>query len=68
MYLNHKERDAQSLSNLFASLLKQFLQLPGSSLQSDEAQSLYQGPVGERRPGWKDFHRAFCAEVMFYEK
>ena len=68
MYLNHKERDSQSLGNLFASLLKQLIQVPGARFQSDEAQSLYQGPESEARPGWKMLYLAFCKEIIFYER
>ena len=68
LYLNYKERDSQSLSNLFASLLKQLIQLPGTSLQSQEAQNLYKGSDSEVRPGWKDFYEAFRAEVKFYDR
>jgi len=68
LYLNHKERDSQSLGNLFGSLLKQLVQFPGTSFQSDEAQSLYQGAESEARPGWKEFYKTFCAEVLFYER
>ncbi|KAL9098109.1 MAG: hypothetical protein Q9163_006169 [Psora crenata] len=68
IYLNHKERDSQSLSNLFASLLKQLIQLSASSFYSKEAQSLYQGPESEARPSWRRFYQAFCEEVKFYER
>ncbi|KAL6720538.1 hypothetical protein ACLMJK_002462 [Lecanora helva] len=68
MYLNYKERDSQSLSNLFASLLKQLIQHPGDHFQSKQAQSLYEGPDSESRPTWKRFFEAFCAEVAFYDR
>lgn len=68
MFLNHKERDSQTLSNLWASLLKQLLQSEGATFQSLEAQRLYQGPETESRPDWQRFYEAFCAEVIYYER
>ncbi len=68
MFLNHKERDSQTLSTLWASLLKQLIQSEGAGFQSLKAQRLYQGPESESRPDWMQFYEAFCAEVIYYER
>jgi len=68
LYLNHEEKETQTLANLFGSLLKQLIEQQGPVVVSAEVRELYQKSRKESRPQVKDIYEVFKSSLSIFKR